>query len=187
MQQFQRASLVLTLGNKLRSQGSWTGETHLQKATYVLQELLRVPTGFEFVLYKHGPFSFDLKALLSAMEADSFIRWVPQYPYGPTMEEGGSAEQLLTQFPKKPKEYSRQIDFVARKLGPYRVTDLEKLATALYVIHERNGTVHERRTARERAARINELKPHISIAEAQRAVAELDELIIEAAPLILPD
>jgi hypothetical protein len=67
------------------------------------------------------------------------------------------------------------------------VTDLEKLATALYVIHERNGTANERRTARERAARINELKPHISIAEAQRAVAELDELIIEAAPLILPN
>jgi hypothetical protein len=181
MQQFQRASVVLTLGNELRSQGSWTGETHVQKATYVMQELLRVPTGFEFILYKHGPFSFDLRALLSAMEADSFIRWVPQHPYGPSLEAGVSAEQLLTQFPKKPREYSRQIDFVARKLGPYRVTDLEKLATALYVTHERSGT------ERKRAQRIHELKLHISIVEAQRAVADLDELTAEAAPLILPN
>jgi hypothetical protein len=180
MQQFQRASIVLTLGNKLRSNGTWTGETHVQKATFVMQELLRVPTGFEFVLYKHGPFSFDLRALLSAMEADGFIRWVPQYPYGPSMEAGGSAEQLLTQFPKKPREYGSQIDFVTRKLGPYRVTDLEKLATGLYVTHEGSGTTGQR------AARIHELKPHISIAEAQRAVAELDELAAEAAPLILP-
>jgi len=179
MRQFQQASVVLTLGNKLRFYGSWTGETHLQKATYVMQELLHVPIGFEFVLYKHGPFSFDLRALLSSMEADSFIRWVPQYPYGPTMEAGGSAEQLLTQFPKKPREYSRQIDFVSKRLGPYRVTDLEKIATALYVTHEQNGP------ARERSARIHELKPHISIAEAQRAVAELDQLTADAAPLIL--
>ena len=179
MQQFQKASVVLTLGNKLRSYGSWTGETHLQKATYVMQDLLHVPTGFEFILYKHGPFSFDLRALLSSMEADSFIRWVPQYPYGPTMEAGGSADQLLTQFPKKPREYSRQIDFVAQKLGPYRVTELEKIATALYVTHEQNGP------ARERSARIHELKPHISIAEAQGAVGEIDKLTEEAAHLIL--
>jgi hypothetical protein len=181
MQQFQKASVVLTLGKKLRSHGSWTGETHVQKATYVTQELLRVPTSFEFVLYKHGPFSFDLRALLSSMEADNFIRWVPQHPYGPSMEAGGSAEQLLTQFPKKPREYSRQIDFVARKLGPYRVTDLEKIATALYVTQEQNGP------APERSARIHELKPHISVAEAQRAVAQLDELTAEAALLILPE
>jgi hypothetical protein len=179
MRELQKASIVLTLGKELRYRGSWTGETHVQKAIYVMQELLGVPTGFEFVLYKHGPFSFDLRALLSSMEADRFIRWEPKHPYGPSMEAGESADQLLRQFPKKPEEYGRQIDFVARKLGPYRVTDLEKLATALYVTHE------ERRTARERASRICELKPHISVAEAQHAVAELDGLAEQAAPLIV--
>jgi hypothetical protein len=177
MRQFQKASVVLMLGKQLRSQGSWTGETHVQKATYILQELLGVPTGFEFILYKHGPFSFDLRALLSSMEADRFIRWEPQYPYGPSMEPGESADQLLRQFPKKPKEYSQQIEFIALKLGPYRVADLEKLATALYVTHKTSGA------KRERAERICELKPHISIAEARRAVAELDELTNEAAGL----
>src|ERR1035441_7219755 len=169
MRQLQKASVVLTLGKELRSHGSWTGETHLQKAAYVMQELLGVPTSFDFILYKHGPFSFDLRALLSSMEADRFIRWEPQHPYGPSMEPGESADQLLRQFPKKPREYLEQIEFVARRLAPYRVTDLEKLATALYVTHEGRGT------ARARAARIRELKPHISIGEAQRAVAQLDE------------
>jgi hypothetical protein len=181
MQQLQKASLVLTLGKRLQSHGSWTGETHVQKATYFLQELLRVPTDFEFILYKHGPFSFDLRELLSSMEADHFIRWQPQYPYGPSLVPGESAEQLLNRFPAKPREYGAQIEFVARKLAPHRVADLEKLATALYVTNE------SRRTPRERAARICELKPHISVAEAQRAVTELDKLIEEASLAILPD
>lgn len=181
MKRFQKASVLLTLGNQLRSEGSWTGETHLQKAVYIMQELLGVPTGFEFILYKHGPFSFDLRALLSSMEADGFIRWRPQYPYGPSMAPGESADQLLRQFPKKPREYYSQIAFVARKLGPYRVAELEKLATALYVTQEGN------RTRNEQAARIRELKPHISTAEAQWAVAELDQLSAEAATLILHD
>ncbi len=181
MKRFQKASVVLTLGNQLRSHGSWTGETHVQKATYIMQELLGVPSDFEFILYKHGPFSFDLRALLSSMEADGFIRWQPQFPYGPSMAPGESADQLLRQFPKKPREYQEQIEFVARKLGPYRVAELEKLATALYVTQERNGT------RRERAARICELKPHISKAEAQWAVTELDQLSAEAAPFIRHD
>jgi len=181
MKELQKASIVLTLGKRLRFHGSWTGETHVQKSIYVLQELLRVPTDFEFILYKHGPFSFDLRELLSSMEADNFIRWRPQYPYGPSMEPAESADQLLRQFPAKPREYTDQIEFVARKLGSHRVAELERLATALYVSHERS------RTARERAARICELKPHISVAEAQRAIAELDDLTHEAGQLILTD
>jgi len=180
MRQLQKASLVLTLGKRLQSHGSWTGETHVQKAAYFLQELLRVPTDFKFILYKHGPFSFDLRELLSSMEADHFIRWQPQFPYGPSLIPGASAEQLLSQFPSKPREYETQ-EFVARKLAPHRVADLERLATALYVTHEGS------RTAKDRAARIYELKPHISIAEAQRAVGELDQLIQEARSTVLPD
>jgi hypothetical protein len=181
MQQLQKASLVLTLGKRLQSNGSWTGETHVQKATYFLQELLRVPTDFKFILYKHGPFSFDLRELLSSMEADHFIRWQPQHPYGPSLIPGESADQLLSQFPAKPREYEAQVEFVARKLAPHRVADLEKLATALYVTQEGN------RTVRDRAARIYDLKPHISVAEAQRAVGELDKLIQESRSAILPD
>jgi hypothetical protein len=61
MERLQRASILLTLNEELRRAGSWAGETHMQKATYFLQELTRIPLEFDFVLYKHGPFSFDLR------------------------------------------------------------------------------------------------------------------------------
>ena len=48
MKRLQRAAIVTELAEQLTAQGSWCGETHLQKATYFLQELLEVPTGFEF-------------------------------------------------------------------------------------------------------------------------------------------
>lgn len=66
MKRLQRDAVILSLIENLRAKGSWCGETHIQKATYFVQELLRVPLEFEFVLYKHGPYSFDLSDELTA-------------------------------------------------------------------------------------------------------------------------
>ena len=43
MNPFEQASVVLSLAESLRKRGSWTGETHVQKAMYFLQELLKFP------------------------------------------------------------------------------------------------------------------------------------------------
>ncbi len=60
MNRLQRAAVLLTLLDALKQRGSWCGETHLQKSVYILQELFGVQLGFTFVLYRHGPYSFDL-------------------------------------------------------------------------------------------------------------------------------
>ncbi len=66
-----------------------------RKATYILQALLGLPMGFEFVLYKHGPFSFDLGESLNQMEADHLIELKEQpYPYRPKIAEGKAAPVL---------------------------------------------------------------------------------------------
>ena len=68
MTRLEKVAVLLKLLEKLRENGSWCGETHLQKATYMCQQLLSLPTGFDYVLYKHGPFSFDLRGELGALE-----------------------------------------------------------------------------------------------------------------------
>ena len=60
MDRLRRAALLTRLIQRLRDRGSWCGETHLQKASLLLQDLTGVPLGFDYILYKHGPFSFDL-------------------------------------------------------------------------------------------------------------------------------
>ena len=68
MNRLQRAAVLLTLLEQLQARGSWCGETHVQKSVYFLQDLLQVPLGFEFVLYKHGPYSFDLNDEITAVQ-----------------------------------------------------------------------------------------------------------------------
>ena len=94
MERLQRASVLLTLNEELRKAGSWAGETHMQKAVFFLQELMNIPLDFDFVLYKHGPFSFDLRDELTFMRAQGYFRLEPQYPYGPTLV-GGEKSELL--------------------------------------------------------------------------------------------
>ena len=83
MKRLQRAAILVTLAEKLRDQGSWCGETHIQKGTYLLQELLGVPLELEYCLYKHGPYSFDLSDELTSLRADRIFDQEKQpYPYG---------------------------------------------------------------------------------------------------------
>lgn len=174
MESLERASVLLALAEALRANGSWTGETHIQKATYFLQELLRVPLELEFILYKHGPYSFDLRSELTAMQANDILALKPQpRPYGPSYLPGPASRLLQASFGGVAARFSQQIRFIAEKLGGKRVSDLEKVATSLYVTLE--GATPE-----QRAMRIHGLKPHISVGEAEQAIVELDRIRAEA-------
>jgi hypothetical protein len=168
--------LVLTIADALRVRGSWTGETHIQKVGYFLQEMLGVPLNSEFILYKYGPFSFDLGGVLSTMRAYDYIDWRPKaFGYGPTLVEGPLAD-TLKKFSTPPAQHMLdRINFISDQLANKRVSDLEKIATALYVRLDRSVPDFGR------AGKINELKPHVSLSEAQQAVQDLDKLWTEAA------
>lgn len=172
MERLQRDSVLLALNEELRKAGSWAGETHMQKAVFFLQELMHVPLGFDFILYKHGPFSFDLRDELTSMRAQGFLHLDPQYPYGPTLVAGEKSELLKNVYQQVLEEYRPPIRFVAQKLGAKTVSGLERTATALYVTLRDVG-------AGDRVRRLIQLKPHIAAQEAQAAVSEVDQILRE--------
>jgi hypothetical protein len=175
MNRLESASVLLSLTEDLRKEGSWAGETHVQKAAYVLSRVLGVPLEYEFILYKHGPFSFDLRGELSAMRAEGLMAWeVQPFPYGPSLKEGELGPALKRQFSAVAERYGKQIEFVAKKLGRKDVKALERFATAIYVTRDLNTPQPDR------AAKLHELKPHVSIPEAEEAVREADEFLREA-------
>jgi hypothetical protein len=176
MSDMQRAVVLLSLIEQLRQRGSWCGETHIQKSTYFLQELLGVPLAFDFILYKHGPFSFDLNDEITALQADFLLALKSRPPYGPSMIPGEGSEALLGRYPKTRNQYRRQVEFVADRVGRKNVAELERLATAFYV--SRNELPEA--TVAERAQRIIEIKPHISYPEAHAAVQEVDRVLADA-------
>lgn len=170
MNDIDRSAILLDLAAQLRAHGSWTGETHVQKAAYLLQELLGVPSGFKFVLYRHGPFSFDLRDSLNKLEAWGCIRTEEQpYPYGPKIIEGPTSGKLRTAS-KDREEYLPQIQFVAQQLGKAKVSELERVATALFIELDPNVKPEDR------PDRLVSLKPHISRQDAPTAFERLGEI-----------
>jgi hypothetical protein len=181
MNRLQGDAILVLLIEELRSRGNWCGETHIQKATYFLQELLDLPTGFDFVLYKHGPFSFDLREELSAMRADRFIAMRFECPpYGPSFVPDVGADFLRTRFRRTLSRHKVNIEFIADRLGKKDVKQLERLATALYVAR----TMGFEEPQDSRAERVHSLKPHITVAQARSATAAVDEWKAEADSLL---
>jgi uncharacterized protein YwgA len=176
MDRLRKAAILMRLVERLRKEGSWCGETHVQKATFFLQELMQIPLEFDFVLYKHGPFSFDLRDELTGLRADELLVLEPHWPYGPRMAPTNRSDYIQRLFSKTLDKYDRLISFIAEKLGPKGVIELERLATALYVTKRAGAGM----SAERRADVVTELKPHIPREIAIHVVEAADRMIREA-------
>ena len=180
MNRLQRAAVIVSLIEALRVKNSWCAETNVQKACFFLQELTDVPLDLEFVLYKYGPYSFELTDELTALRADSILGLrVRDLKYGPCYVPGALADSLLKRYPKTVGKYANEVQFVAQRLGSKGVSDLERVATALYV-RKAMGSAG----ANVRATKITELKPHVSLPDARAAVKEVDTMFEEAGAII---
>jgi hypothetical protein len=135
--------------------------------------------GFSFILYKHGPFSFDLRDELTAMRADGLISIQSNYPYGPSYVVTPASDVLQDSQKQTVSRYTDRITFVAKSLGKRQVAELERVATALYVVKEAGRDLKQSVLAK----RITSLKPHIQREAAAAAVKEVQALIEKAATL----
>lgn len=179
MDRYEQAAILLELIDRMRYRGSWTGETHVQKETFFLQELLTVPLGFDYILYKHGPFSFDLRDELTMLQADQLTRIdIQPYPWGPRLATTELASGYKQRYAALVREYADKVDFVAERIGNRRVVELERLATALFVSQQQQNESEE-----TRARKVTSLKPHVLFADALTAVRFVDGLKREAVAL----
>src|SRR6266700_334043 len=170
----QRSTILINLLNSLADRGSWCGETHIQKAAFLLQETAKVQTGFNFILYKHGPFSFELRDSLAELAAEGLIDYVVRDPtYGPSVVVTKESRDFLERFPKTEKKHAKQVEFVAKVVGKRNVAELERIGTAVFLIR-RGGNIDPD----DRASEIVELKPHVSIFDAREAMCEAEKLML---------
>jgi uncharacterized protein YwgA len=182
MERLKRSAIILSLIESLLENGSWCGETHIQKTTYFLQELLKVPLDLEFILYKHGPFSFDLSDELMAMRADMIVELQSRPPYGPSIVPGPTSGQLKRLFPKTLKKYEKKVKFIAKEMGGYNIAELERVATALYATLETQKTKHEGKS--QIVSYITKIKPHISSDQASIAIEQEAKIRNKAKQLV---
>lgn len=164
--------LLLDLIKELRAAGSWTGKTHIIKTLYLATECAGIEAPFEFILYKHGPYSFDVEDALAAMQVYGYTAQEDLAPgYGRTFVEGPKASALLRAAALPPSQKTK-IRRICRAVGTKNVRELEGLATACWVKCREGITETERI-----AERINALKPHIPLEEARSRTKELGALM----------
>ena len=176
MDRLKRAALLTRLIFRLREKGSWCGETHIQKSTLFLQELRQVPLGFDFILYKHGPFSFGLREELTSLRADELIQLEAQWPYGPRISTTDRSRYIQDVNSKAVAIYDNDIIFVSERLGGRSVAELERLATAFFVTQYFDGAASNV----ARASELTRLKPHILLEDSTTAFEEVDRIIADA-------
>lgn len=118
-------------------------------------------TDFEFVLYKHGPYSFDLHENLAGLFASCLLEHQIQPPYGPRIQLTEAGRKFLTSYGHQLASKENPIKAVAS----WGVAELEKLATALWVQKESPALPDA-----AKAERIHEIKPHIPVGDASQAL-----------------
>ena len=164
-------AILAELVSQLRNVGNWCGETHVQKTVYFLQTACQVSMGYSFVLYKHGPYSFDLELDIARLLGRRMLKQEPSPPpYGPRLKATALTSKHVSSQRDAICRHSQEVARVVQFVGRRGAAELERLSTALYVT-ERHGEG----SIEVRAKRINELKPHVSVELATEALKELAE------------
>jgi len=162
---------VLEVIERLNAVGSWTGKTHVQKSVFFTVGRDKIPTPFDYVLYKHGPFSFELGDVIEEMVSYSGIVAEPVQNFGVMLKLGPQSDFIRDNTTIEP-ETLLEIEKVCQFVSNRKVKELERLATAAWICH--NEQISEET---EVASRLNSLKPHISETEALSAIGEVKDLL----------
>jgi hypothetical protein len=168
--QFKKHAILLAVIECLLRHGSWTGKTHVQKALSLLRDSCRMSVPFHFVLYKHGPYSFEVEAELEQLQSYGGITVEPnEHGYGVVLQPGAMAGFVRAMEPLAPNEL-QAIESVCEFVGGRNVAELERLATASWIRSQEGKS-----EPAEVAERLHSLKPHIPIADAERADSVVSE------------
>jgi uncharacterized protein YwgA len=149
MDVFERSALIGTLVQELRHNGSWCGETHVQKGTFLLQELERVSLEYDFILYKHGPFSFALSDELGVMRGYGLLALEPSREgFRPRIAETEGALRNFARHEQLIGAQRSKIEAIARGSSARRVRPNSSVSQPRYSSPEDNSLVQRPRHVR---------------------------------------
>lgn len=171
MENYEIRGIILAIIEEMQKNHSWNGQTNIQKAIYLLQDMLKVPLNFNFLIYYYGPFSFDLREEIEDMISNNYLDIdIPDERYGPKIVNGNRATVLEKKATSAVNKYKNEIEFIGRKLGRMGIKDLEKIGTANYVLkHLKDGNIPPEEI-------LIQIKPHIDKESAIEAITKVEQM-----------
>jgi uncharacterized protein YwgA len=169
MKESQKLGLLSSIVRKLNEAGSWTGRMHIHKFVYFAQELLALPSDYDFILYQRGPYSFDLDTEIRSLRSIGAVEIRPRPPYGPSYSSTGLGE-VISRLSTVGGETDNRLTALARELGPKQAKELELLATTFYVLRK------EHLSGPDVVKRVLSLKPQFLKEQAEEALKEVSGL-----------
>jgi len=164
--EFRMHAIILKIIESLQANGSWTGKTHIQKSIFLFQETTPVDKLFTFVLYKHGPYSFEIEDELEQMKSYAAISIKAVGQVGVELKPSVNAAYVEDHAALSSTE-RQNIEKIGEFVGAKNVMELERIATTVWV-RSREGLTDSTAVA----ARVHALKPHVSISDALTADKE---------------
>jgi uncharacterized protein (DUF433 family) len=180
LSKMQRYMVLLKLLEEFRKRGSWCWETHFQRGTYFLQQMMGVPLGFDFYIFMQTPYSDDLNDELTGMEADGLVNVEPRSEYGPSLFPTERALALFERYSETLERYDRAIQFVAYRPTGDDVLGLERMAAALFVT-----ATPPSYGPPGRVECLQAMRPRAAAADVQEALRLVDEMAEAARETIL--
>jgi uncharacterized protein len=158
---YRKISIILSLIEK--SPSKTLGRTAIVKLLYLLQEIKNIPLGYDFRLYTYGPFDSDILCDLEFAQSIRALKVktvIHSSGYSYNFKEGNDAITIKEEMKEWLLKNQTDIKWVSEKFGGNTASDLELIATILYV--DRELAQENKGSLESLAQRVREVKPRFT-------------------------
>lgn len=161
MKELQKATIL-----KIVSDKSGLGKTAMMKFIFILQEVFKIPLGYNYEIYTYGPYSSEV---VEDIELVKYNKWldieVEEYKTGHigyhiNLTDSGKNE--IQQMNELSTEHSQNIKSVLDLFGNKNVKELELSTTILYTYKsykKNNWEISKKDIVND----VKEIKPHFEV------------------------
>lgn len=166
----------ISLISKIVMQKPSLGKTAMMKSIYILQQVYKVPLGYDYQIYTYGPYSSEvMEDIEFAVVFDAIRMETIQYPshyLGYQLKPTEKTEVVIQKELDFLDVYDHSISEVMDEFGDKTAKELELSSTIIYIYNNsyQNGWSSSKDYVSER---VQKIKPHFSMEQIQ---AEYDKL-----------
>jgi len=148
MRREEKMLLNLIKNYTLKQGKAIPGKKALQKLVYFSQ-VEGLPMRFDYVLYKYGPYSFELDSLTKEMEYFEQIKF--------NYVNGGYEISVVDDVPSLEPEEINKLEAVIERYGAFSPKDLELLSTVHFIVTDM-AEIYRKKDVHEILSRVKSIK-----------------------------